>query len=128
MAMLSPSGEVTTRLIVLLVAIIIIIFSASVYYIYRATGNAYSATYFTISTLFDYSTITGSASVQLYAIPYTPQFDMIFAVSIIDGLAKAVLIGFVIATFINALMSLDIGAKMGNITVRSMKNHIVVGG
>jgi len=128
MVTLSPSGEITTRLIVLLIAIIIVIFSASIYYIYKATGSSYAATYFTLATLFDYSTITGSASVQLYTVPNTVQFDTIFIVAVVDGLAKAVLIGFVIATFINALMSLDIRAKMGNITARSMKNHVVVCG
>ncbi len=125
--MLSPSEEVTTRLIVLVVAAVMIVLSASVYYLYTITGNTYIAAYFTLSTLFDYSTITGASSLNLSSLS-APQFDSTLAVFVMDGLAKAVLVGFVIAAFINALMSIDIRTKMGSIAARSIRGHIVLCG
>ncbi|MGC8652109.1 MAG: NAD-binding protein [Candidatus Micrarchaeia archaeon] len=127
MATLSTAEEVPTRLIVLIVAAVIIVLSVSVYYIYEITGNTYIAAYFTLSTLFDYSTITGAAGINLSALT-AQQFATVLAVFVVDGVAKAMLVGFVIAAFINALMSIDIRTKMGNIAVRGIRDHVVLCG
>ncbi|MGC8669562.1 MAG: NAD-binding protein [Candidatus Micrarchaeia archaeon] len=118
----------TPRIVLLLVVIIILVFFTSVFYIYRITGNRYTATYFTLSALFDYSSITGSSNINLNILQNTNEFDIMFIISAIDGLSKAALVGFVMAAFINALMVLDIGAKMGRVTARSIRDHVVICG
>ena len=50
------------------------------------------------------------------------------AISLVDGLAKAAIIGFLIAAFINLLSSIDLKSKIEMITVKHLKGHVIVCG
>ncbi|MGC8495865.1 MAG: NAD-binding protein [Candidatus Micrarchaeia archaeon] len=128
MAMPTEAEEVTTRLVLLVLAATIVVVTLSIYYIYGITHNAYAAGYFTLASLFDFSTVTGSSVISAYAPLYSSRFFGLFAIAIIDGLAKAVLIGFVIAAFINALMALDLRSRIGILGTRNATNKIIIAG
>jgi voltage-gated potassium channel len=128
MTMPTEAEEVTTRLVLLILAATIAVVALSVYYIYGITHNAYVAGYFTLASLFDFSTVTGSNIISTYAPLYSNQFFGLFAIAIIDGLSKAVLIGFVIAAFINALMALDLRSKIGILGAKNATNKIIIAG
>ncbi len=121
-------GEVTFRLILVVVALTLIVLFASLYIINIISGNPYTATYFTLASLFDFAPISGTEYLESMISPYSQQFYLLLLISILDGVSKAVLIGFIIAAFIEALMRIDISARIGSITMKHMKNHVVVCG
>ena len=121
--------NIATRLIVtlLIVAGILVIFS--IVSIWLITHSVYAASYYSISALFDANN-EGAPTViaAILASQSSYLFYGFFIVSVIDGLAKAVIIGFLIAAFINLLSGIDLKSKWGTITAKHLKNHVIICG
>ncbi len=118
-----------TRLIVMLLVVAGFLAVFSIAAIWLISHNIYAASYYSISALFDANNegastfIAGVLSGQSGYLFYS-----LFAVSVIDGLAKAVIIGFLIAAFINLLSGIDLKSKLEFITAKHMKNHVIICG
>ncbi len=115
-------------IILLLIALAFAVFSVSV--IYSLVHNLYAASYYTMAALFG----SNAESSQVFIAAAvsgnvgTP-FYVLMATSIIDGLAKAAIIAFIIAAFINMVSSIDIKSKLTVLmSARRMKGHVVVCG
>ena len=122
-------GNTTARAIAVLIIVAILFTVFSIMAIYFISHNVYAASYYTLSTLFD-SNSEGAPLVIATAIAGNSNylFYSFIAVSLIDGLAKVVIIAFIIAAFINLLSSLDIKSRFDIITARRLKGHIIICG
>jgi hypothetical protein len=122
---LDVSEIAATRVVVAL--LIFVIFSLVI--LGRITHNIYVSSYYTLSALFD-ANGEGSQAVIAALLQHSGSylFDGFFFVSIIDGLAKAVIIGFLLAASINLLSSIDLKSKFQVITAKHMKGHTIVCG
>lgn len=122
-------ANIAARVIIALLVAALILTILSIVSIYLISHNIYAASYYTLSALFDANGEGSSvfiASVLGNGLSYP--FYAFFAVSVIDGLAKAVIIGFLIAAFINLLSSIDLKSKLGVITTKHMKGHVIICG
>jgi hypothetical protein len=124
------ADNIAARVIValLILALLLTLFSIGV--VYLISHNIYAASYYTLSALFDangessavfISSVLGSSGSGVI-------FYEFFAISVIDGLAKAVIIGFLIASFINLLSGIDLKSKLEVITAKHMRGHVIVCG
>ena len=59
---------------------------------------------------------------------YAGAYYTVMAISFLDGLAKAVIVGFLIAAFINLLSNIDIKSTLGIMTAKRLKDHVIVCG
>ncbi len=124
------SDNAATRVIIMLLISAAIFTLISIGIVDLVSHNIYAASYYTISALFD-SNGEGAASfiaAVLAANGYGYLFYSFFAISVIDGLAKAVIIGFLIAAFINLLSNIDLKSKFDVITAKHLKDHIIICG
>lgn len=124
------SDNIAARVIITLLFLALFLTLFSIAVVYLISHNIYAASYYTISSLFDAngegSSIFISSAIGAGGINYL--FYGFFAISVIDGLAKAIIIGFLIAAFINLLSGIDLKSKLEVITAKHMKNHIIVCG
>ncbi|MDE1870782.1 MAG: NAD-binding protein [Candidatus Micrarchaeota archaeon] len=126
----NPSESIATRVIVILVVATILFMLFSVVILDLISHNIYAAGYYTLSALFD---ANGEGSwvpitAALAANNYGYLFYSFVIVSILDGLAKVVIIGFLIAAFINLLSNIDLKSKLETITAKHLRGHIIVCG
>ncbi len=124
------SENVATKLIILMLGFAALLTVLSVIIIALVSHNFYAAGYYTISSLFDANGESASNLIgaMLNANVGTGAFYTFITISIIDGLAKAVIIGFLIAAFINLLSGIDIKSKLDIITAKRQKGHVIVCG
>lgn len=131
--MAETSREVTynvaARVIVVLIVVAVVVALTSILVVWHLSHNIYAASYYSISALFD----ANNEGAQLFissaistAQPYV--FYGFIAISLVDGLAKVVIIGFIIAAFINLLSNIDIKSKIETITAKHFKNHVIICG
>ncbi|MGI0100219.1 MAG: NAD-binding protein [Candidatus Micrarchaeaceae archaeon] len=123
------SYSIATRAIVILLIVAALLTVASIAGINLITHNVYVASYYTISALFDANSqgapVFIAAALKSDA-PYV--FYEFIVVSLLDGLAKAVIIGLLIAAFISLLSSIDLKSRFEIITAKHLKGHVIVCG
>lgn len=119
---------VTTDVVMILAVAAGLFTLLSVGIIYGITHSLYTAGYYTISALFDAVGVDVSTSLSTLAAPYTGAFYEVVAVSILDGLVKTVIVGFVLAAIINAISTIDLQARLSGITKRRLKDHVILCG
>lgn len=90
--------------------------------------NFYAASYYTFAALLDASPFGSDAAIAAAAPVLSANFDEVVFITILDGVAKAVIIGFVIAAFINFLTSIDLRSRLSMITVRGFRRHTIICG
>lgn len=90
--------------------------------------NFYAASYYTFAALLDASPFGSDAAIAAAAPLLSNSFDEVIFITVLDGIAKAVIIGFVIAAFINFLTSIDIRSRLSLLTVRGLRKHTIVCG
>ena len=120
--------SVTARFVLLLAVVSVIFAIGSTYVLTQITGNFYVAGYYTISALFDAVGVDESGVLGTLVQPYTPAFYAVVGISIIDGVIKIAIVGFVIASLINVIGHLDIRTRLALLSSHKMKNHYVICG
>ncbi len=127
-----PAGpqpeKVTSRMIVALLVVAAAILVASIIVITRVAHNAFVASYFTAESLLDASGFGADASIASQVAPFSNAFYIVMGTAVVDGVAKSVIVGFVLATFISFITSIDVRSKFGFIAMKSSKNHVIVCG
>ncbi|MEM3841395.1 MAG: NAD(P)-binding protein [Candidatus Micrarchaeaceae archaeon] len=112
-----------TLAILTAVGIVLTIFS--ILELYGITGNLYSASYYSLLSIFDAEGITPLTN---YVAPFTLQFYKLVLVLATDGIVKIVIIGLVMASFINIMSDIDIKSKLAQISSRRMSGHTIICG
>ncbi len=123
------SGSVAGKVVVALFGLSALFVVISYIVIYFISHNAYASIYYTISSLFDANggnAGTYIASVLGGRVGYL--FYWFIGISLVDGIAKAVIVGFLIGAFINLLSNIDLKSKFENITMKHMKGHVIICG
>lgn len=129
--MVSASGNpaAVTRNGLIILAVVTISFTVlTVLAITQLTNNAYVAGYYTISALFDAVGVDESAILGSLVPDFSQGFYVVVGLSIIAGLIKIAIVGFVIAALIGIVTSLDIGYRLSIFSNRRMKNHVIICG
>ena len=125
------SSAVTTQIIVILIVLAAVFALFSIAIIYIIAHNFYAASYYTLSALFDANGESSSVFIAnaIHATgSFTNSFDALVIVSLMDGLAKAVIVGFLLAAFIELLSNIDIKSRLDTITAKRLKDHIIICG
>jgi voltage-gated potassium channel Kch len=126
---IDDSEGVAARVIVIMVVAAVLMTIISVAVITTIIHNVYAATYYSIGSLFDAngqsaSNFIGAALVSGSA----GVFYEFIGISLLDGIAKVFIIGFLIAAFIDLLSNIDIKSKLDIITARRLKGHVIICG
>ncbi len=125
---LHDTKTVTTRVVIVLAITSIIFMVLAIAVITGIVNNFYDASYYIISSMFDAVGISQSVAISALITPFTSPFYVVVGISIIAGLIKIAIVGFVIASVINLITNLDIRSKIAGITRKSMKNHVILCG
>ncbi len=124
---LSEEG-IADNALVWLVTATVIFAAVSLYAIFSISDNAYLAGYYTLSTLLDSSGVNLGLLTSIAA-ESSYNFYLIVAISVLDGITKMAIIGFVIAAFIDFITKVDIRTRMLVFTRKRLaKNHVIVCG
>lgn len=120
----------TGRIIAILLIVAALFAILSVTILWLLSHNFYASSYYTMSALFDANSenagsLIGSA---LMSSGVGGAFYAFILISLMDGLAKAVIVGFVIAAFVELLANVDIKSKIEGITAKRLKNHVIICG
>lgn len=123
------SESIATRVVVILLIVVSLFTLFSIMVLALISHNLYASSYYSLSTLFDANS-EGAAIFITAALAASPAYIFygFVAISLVDGLAKAAIIGFLIAGFINLLSSIDLKSKFETITVKHLKGHVIVAG
>ena len=124
------SENITAWVIIIMIACAALFALLSIAIVALVTHNLYAASYYTISALFDANGESSSTFIAavLNSGTYNGAFYIVMAISLLDGLAKAVIVGFLIAAFINLLSGIDIKSALDVITAKRQKDHVIVCG
>ena len=95
------SENIAARVVIIVLVFAVLFALISIAIVALATHNLYAAGYYTISALFDAN--GENSSTFIAAAMNGGAFYTVMAVSLLDGLAKAVIVGFLIAVFIDLL-------------------------
>lgn len=118
-------SEFAKRTIPVVLAFAITYLVWSVYVLRGITGSLYASLYYTISTLMD---AAGFLPQLGYISIHSSAFYPFFLVLFLDGIAKIVIIGFLVASLIQLVSSIDLGTKMRSYRIKRLKNHTVICG
>lgn len=92
------------------------------------THNFYAASYYALEALFDTNAYNSGAVIASAIPPFSSGFYVLFTVSVLDGISKAVIIGFVLATLIKFIMSIDLTSRINLSATKRLKGHVIVCG
>lgn len=125
----TPKSESMAGRVVLVLVVAAVLFTTlSITILTLISHNFYAASYYTFAALFDANPMSADALLLEYAQPFTTNFYLTVGVSVIDGIAKAVIIGFVLAAFIDFLTGIDLKSRFNIMTARGLKKHTIVCG
>lgn len=115
------SETIATKVIVVLLIATVFFMVFSVAILDTISHNIYAAGYYTLSALFD---ANAEGSLVPISAALTVNHGYLFygfvAISILDGLAKVIIVGFLIAAFINLLSNIDLKSKIETITAKHL--------
>lgn len=131
--MAETSKEVTynvaAKVIVILIIAAVLLTLSSILVIWILSHNIYAASYYSISALFDANNEGAPLFISSFISANQPySFYGFIAVSLVDGFAKVIIIGFLIAAFINLLSNIDLKSKIETITAKHFKDHVIICG
>ncbi len=118
--------NITFNLVFLFLTITIIIGLVSFHEFFLISHNKFTAGYITLTTMFD-AIEPSNVSINIINIMNFDFFEL-FSVLIIDGLTKIVIIGFIMASFINLFTSINIKSRLNMLNIKKLKNHIIICG
>jgi hypothetical protein len=127
-----PAGlqteNVTGRAIAALLLATAILIVASIIIITKVSHNVFLASYFTAESLLDASGFEAAENIAAHVQPFSNAFYVVVGTAVVDGIAKSVIVGFVLAAFINFITSIDVRSKLGFMAKKGAKNHVIVCG
>jgi len=123
------SDNIALQVVIAIFAVAIVFVIISYVVVYFISHNAYASIYYTLSSIFDANAEGSSAYIAAgLAMHMGWEFYGFVAISLLDGVAKAVIVGFLIGAFINLLSTIDLKSKIETITMKHMRGHVVVCG
>jgi len=122
------SGGVTRRGVLILAIVTISFTIVTILAITALTHNFYVSGYYTISALFDAVGVDESSMLTTIIPDFSQGFYVIFGLSVVAGLIKIAIVGFVMAALIQIVTSLDLGYRLSAFSKRHMKGHIIICG
>ncbi len=114
------------EMILLFSLISVFIFLLSFHELTVINHNVYSSGYITMSAMFD-AVNTNVGIINITSLLST-NFFIIFVVLVMDGITKILLIGFIMASFIEAFTNIDIKSKLEIHGIKKMKDHVIICG
>ncbi|MEM0202107.1 MAG: NAD-binding protein [Candidatus Micrarchaeaceae archaeon] len=109
--------------IVLVFALVYLVWS--VYVLRSITGSIYASLYYTVSTLIDAAGFLPQIS---YIAIHSSVFYPFFLVLFLDGIAKIIIVGFLVASLIQLISSIDLSSRVKSYRMKRLKNHTVICG
>ncbi len=120
--------SITGRALVLMVIAAALFTAFSIEVINGITHDFYASSYYTFAALFDTNPSISGGMIASEILPFSNGFYALLAISALDGVIKAVIIGFVIATFTKSIMSIDLSSKINAAAASRMKGHVIICG
>jgi voltage-gated potassium channel len=120
--------EIAKEALILLVAVIAIVAVVSVWGIYNVSHNFRGSIYYTISSLIDVNNEGFATAIMAPLTAFSGAFDEIVAIELLDGIVKVMLIGFIVAVFIDALTKVDINSKLNSLRRGRLDGHVILCG
>ncbi len=127
-ALESTEVEIAKEVLLLLAGLIIIIAVLSVWGIYSVSHDFAGSVYYTVSSLIDLNNEGYALSIISSLVPFGPAFYTVTGIELLDGVAKVVLIGFLVAVLIDALTSVDINSKINVLRSSRLEKHVILCG
>jgi voltage-gated potassium channel len=106
--------------------LLVTIFSTMV--IYNVTHNLYTSVYYSTSMIFDMEAYDSGSEIAAVVPPFTEEFDLVLAISLFDGIVKAAIVGFVLASLVKFLTTINLSARLNSAVARRLKGHVIVCG
>ncbi|MDE1865412.1 MAG: NAD-binding protein [Candidatus Micrarchaeota archaeon] len=128
MAIESADVEVAREVLALVAGLIIIIALLSIFVTYSVSHDFIGSVYYTISSLIDLNNEGYAFAIITSLQPFGSAFYTVAGIELLDGVAKVVLIGFLVAVLIDALTSLDINSKINVLKSSRLEKHVVLCG
>lgn len=120
--------NIAGRAIIVVVSFSILIAVLSAIVFDAIANNSYTAIYYTLDVMFDATGINAAQAVASGVILFSKNFDIVVIVSIIDGLMKIAIIGFIIAAFINFITGRSLKSRVAVFTAKRLKDHVIICG
>jgi voltage-gated potassium channel len=117
-----------TRGLIILAIIMLAFAFASTYIISDITHQSLASGYYTVEALFDAVGIDANVLFGSSVPLFSNSFYEIFAVSVVDGIAKILVVGFAVAAIVNMISTADIRSRVLGASVRHMKGHVIMCG
>ncbi len=124
------STEVTVakEALILLVALIAMVTVLSIWGTYDVSHSFYGSVYYTLSSLIDVNNEGAALAILSQLAPFGSAFYTLVGIELLDGIVKVVLIGFIVAVLIDALMRVDISSRINSLRSSRLDGHIVLCG
>ncbi len=123
---LVSTQNASIEMLLLFTLISIFIFLFSFHELTVIDHNAYASGYLILTAMFD--AVDTNVGVINITNLLSFNFLVVFTVLIMDGITKVLLIGFVMASFIEVFTSIDIKARLQVHDIRKLKNHVIICG
>lgn len=114
--------------LLLLLSLIIIVVSASIYVLYSASHNLYGSTYYTLSSITGLNEEGYSSAVLAPLAPNGYALYSVIAMLVIDGIVKYMIIGFGVAIALELITGVDIGSALLGIAKAQLNDHVIICG
>ena len=118
-------SEFAKRTIPIVLAFALAYLVWSVYVLREITGSIYTSLYYTVSTLMDAAGFVPQLS---YITIHSSTFYPFFLVLFLDGIAKIIIVGFLVASLIQLISSIDLSSRVKAYRIKRLKNHTVICG
>jgi voltage-gated potassium channel len=96
--------------------------------LFSITRDSYVSAYTTISVLFDATGISVNGNLGSIIPIFSREFYTIITVLLVDGLAKIVVIGFILSFVMEFFILADIQSRISSIRIKRLKDHVVLCG
>lgn len=90
--------------------------------------NPYAATYYTIDSMFDAVGVDEAALFYTNVQQFSTPFYILMLVSLMDGLVKIIIVGFVVAALVNTMAIIGHKARLGGGLKKGIRGHYIVCG
>jgi voltage-gated potassium channel len=125
---IQETRNTATELLLYLAVAALVFAVISILLVNNTVHNIYDASYFTTSAIFDAIGFDQGTTFTALASQPGSGFYTIIGVSVLDGIIKMVIVGFVVAGLIDMITSLDIRSRIYGLANKKMKNHFVICG
>jgi voltage-gated potassium channel len=92
------------------------------------TRDSYVSAYSTIAVLFDATGISVNGNLATMIPLFSREFYTVMALLLVDGLAKIIVIGFVLSFVMQFLILADIQSRVLSVRIKKLKGHVIVCG